>query len=139
MNPAAPDPRSLKHPPLFFMLNSIKIGPRLALGFSSVLLVSLVIVGVSLSRISQLGLNIETLVKTEFAEQNNAANLMFHVYSNALRLGNLEPARGNGASEIVSLREGFWVGITNQRHEKQKTNTQCRVQGASGLGGDQRH
>jgi hypothetical protein len=50
-----------------------------------------------------------------------------------------ERARRNGASEIVSLREEFWVGITNQRHEKQKTNTQCRVQGASGLGCDQRH
>jgi len=84
------------------MLNSMKIGPRLALGFSSVLLISLVIVGVSLSRISQLGLNIETLVKKEFAEQNNAANLLFHVYSNALKLGALVTA--SSPSEADTLR-----------------------------------
>ena len=51
----------------------------------------------------------------------------------------IERARVNGASEIVSLRERFWVGITNQTHEKQKTNTQCRIQGTRGLGGDQGH
>jgi methyl-accepting chemotaxis protein len=98
------------------MLNSIKIGPRLALGFSSVLLISLVIVGVSLSRISQLGSNIETLVKTEFAEQNNAANLLFHVYSNALRLGALvtassppeaEKLRSDIQEEQIKIDERF--------------------------------
>ena len=88
--------------PLFSMLNSMRIGPRLALGFSSVLLVSLVIVGVSLSRISQLGSNIETLVKKEFAEQNNAAKLLFEVYSNALRMGAL--VTDPSASEAEKLR-----------------------------------
>ncbi len=35
---------------------------------------------------------------------------------------NAERARVNGASEIVSLRERFWVAIPNQTHEKQQTN-----------------
>lgn len=81
------------------MLNSMKIGPRLALGFSAVLLISLVIVGVSLSRISLLETSIETLVQKEFAEQNNAANLLFHVYSNALKLGALVTAPSSSEAE----------------------------------------
>jgi len=80
----------------------MRIGPRLALGFASVLLLSLVIVGVSLSRISQLGLKIETLVKKDFAEQNNAANLLFEVYSNSLKLGALVTA--SSQSEADTLR-----------------------------------
>jgi methyl-accepting chemotaxis protein len=71
------------------MLNFIRIGPRLAFGFGSVLLVLSVIVFVSVSRISQMSSNVEVLVKQEFAEQNNAANLLFQAYSNGLRVGSL--------------------------------------------------
>ncbi len=71
------------------MLKSIRVGPRLVLGFSSVLVILLVITGVSIFRISHLSGSMEGLVKQDFAEQNNAANLLFQVYANSLRLGTL--------------------------------------------------
>ena len=86
----------------FSMLNSMRIGPRLALGFSSVLFSSLVIAWVALARISHLGTNIEVLVKQEFAEQNNAAHLLFQVYSNAVKIGALITA--SNQSEADQLR-----------------------------------
>ena len=70
-------------------LNYIRIGPRLALGFGSVLLFLLVIVFVSFSGISTLSSSIENLATKEFVEQNNAAQLLFSVYANAARMGAL--------------------------------------------------
>jgi methyl-accepting chemotaxis protein len=98
------------------MLNSLRIGPRLALGFSAVLLLALVIVWVSSSTISQLGSNTEVLVNKEFAEHNNAANLLFQVYSNALKSGALvtaldpseaEKLRSDMQDEQIKIDERF--------------------------------
>ena len=45
--------------------------------------------------------------------------------------------RGSGASGIVRKRSMLWAGNRKQRHEKQETNPQCRVQGTNSLGGGQ--
>ena len=83
-------------------LNYLRIGPRLALGFGSVLLFLVVIALVSFSGISTLSLSVENLVNKEFIEQNNAAQLLFHVYANATRMGNLVMATDR--SEIEQLK-----------------------------------
>jgi len=83
-------------------LNYIRIGPRLALGFGSVLLFLLVMVLVSFSGISTLSSSIENLVTKEFAEQNNAAQLLFNVYANAARMGAL--VMSSDKSEVDELK-----------------------------------
>jgi methyl-accepting chemotaxis protein len=84
------------------LLNYIRIGPRLAVGFGSVLSLLLVIVLVSFSGISTLSSRIEDLVSKEFADQNNAAQLLFHVYANAARMGELVTAADK--SEVDALK-----------------------------------
>ncbi len=84
------------------MITSIKVGPRLLIGFTSVLIVLLSIVFVSISRVSQLSESMEVLVKHDFAEQNNAANLLFQVYANSLRLGALVTSKS--APEVAGLK-----------------------------------
>ena len=84
------------------LLNYIRIGPRLVLGFGSVLLFLLVIVILSFSGISNLSSSIENLVTKEFAEQNNAAQLLFNVYANAARMGAL--VMSSDKSEVDGIR-----------------------------------
>jgi methyl-accepting chemotaxis protein len=83
-------------------LNHIRIGPRLAVGFGSVLSLLVVIALVSFSGISKLSSSIENLVSKEFVEQNNAAQLLFHVYANAARMGALVTAANK--SEVDALK-----------------------------------
>jgi methyl-accepting chemotaxis protein len=83
-------------------LNYIRIGPRLALGFGSVLLFLLVIVLLSFSGISTLSSSIENLATKEFVEQNNAAQLLFNVYANAARMGAL--VMSSDKSEVDELK-----------------------------------
>jgi methyl-accepting chemotaxis protein len=75
--------------PPFIMLNSIKIGPRLALGFGAVLLLSTLISVLSVSRISNLNSSVETLVQQECVEEDTAANLLFLAYGTGLKASEL--------------------------------------------------
>lgn len=68
------------------MLNSIKIGPRLALGFGAVLFLSTLISVLSVSRISNLNSSVEVLVQQECVEEDTAANLLFLAYSTGLKV-----------------------------------------------------
>jgi methyl-accepting chemotaxis protein len=67
------------------MLNSIRIGPRLALGFGAVLILSTLISILSVSRISNLNSSVEALVEQECAEEDHAANLLFLAYGTGLK------------------------------------------------------
>jgi len=67
------------------MLNSIKIGPRLALGFGAVLVLSTLTSVLSVSRISNLNSSVEALVQQECAEEDHAANLLFLAYGTGLK------------------------------------------------------
>lgn len=83
-------------------LNYVRIGPRLALGFGSVILFLVLIVLLAFSGISNLSSSIENLVNKEFVEQNNAAQLLFNVYANAARMGSL--VMSSDKSEVDELK-----------------------------------
>jgi methyl-accepting chemotaxis protein len=102
------------------MLNSLKIGPRLALGFGSVLLLLTIISIVAVSRISKLNSSVDALVTQECAEEDHAANLLFQGYASALKLGRLlsispGPEADKLKAEILSNQVK-----TTQRFEKLK-------------------
>jgi methyl-accepting chemotaxis protein len=83
------------------MLNSINIGPRLALGFGAVLLFCTLISVLAVSRISKLNSSVEALVQRECVEEDTAANLLFLAYASGLKANELLtfPA-GPGAGKI---------------------------------------
>jgi methyl-accepting chemotaxis protein len=77
------------------MLNSIKIGPRLALGFAAVLLFCALISVLAVSRISNLNSSVEALVQQECAEEDTAANLLFLAYGTGWK-----------ANELIAVPQG---------------------------------
>jgi len=86
------------------MLHSIKIGPRLALGFGAVLVLTTLISILSISRISNLNSSVEALVQQECAEEDQAANLLFLAYESGLKAHELlSDRRGPKCEEIKAV------------------------------------
>lgn len=102
------------------MLNSIKIGPRLALGFGAVLVLTTLISVLSVSRISNLNSSVEALVQQECAEEDHAANLLFLAYGTGLKAHELLTSRRGPKFEEIKafIQENQFK--TNARFEKLK-------------------
>jgi methyl-accepting chemotaxis protein len=102
------------------MLNSLKIGPRLALGFGSVLLLLTIISIVAVSRISRLNASVDALVTQECVEEDHAANLLFQAYASGRKMSRLlslfpGPEADKLKGEILSNQ-----AKTNERFENLK-------------------
>ena len=101
-------------------MNSLKIGPRLALGFSSVLVLCSVISYFAVSRISQLNSSVDALVSGECVEEDHAANLLFQAYDSGMKLGALmSTGAGPAADKLRSALQENQKN-TDDRFEKLK-------------------
>lgn len=97
------------------MLNFLKIGPRLALGFGSVLLLLTIISIVAVSRISRLNSSVDALVTQECAEEDHAANLLFEAYESARKISRLLSI--SPGPEVEKLRAEI---LSNQAKTKER-------------------
>ncbi|MEI6399372.1 MAG: MCP four helix bundle domain-containing protein, partial [Pseudomonadota bacterium] len=102
------------------MLNFLKIGPRLALGFGSVLLLLTIISIVAVSRISKLNSSLDALVTQEFAEEGHAANLLFQAYASARKISRLLSISPGPEAEKLKGEILSDQAKTTQRFEKLK-------------------
>lgn len=102
------------------MLSSIKIGPRLAIGFGSVLLICSVIAFTAVSRLSHLNTSVDALVTQECAEEDHAANLLFQAYSTARKISALLSAPSEAEADKLKREIADNQEKTNERFEKLK-------------------
>lgn len=100
------------------MMNNIKVGPRLGLGFGGILVCLIAISVVSISKIAHLNSNIDDLVAQEFTEEDHASRLMMLANKSALDV--YEALDSTDVSLINKVLSEMQVGLNEMRERELK-------------------